>query len=52
MEADAFWSLFWDYEAVDGNGYVHSVVQPQMESLDIISMEDDDAIVALMNSRK
>lgn len=29
MEAEAFWELFKDYEEDGGNGYIHSVVQPQ-----------------------
>lgn len=36
MEADAFWELFGDYEDADGNGYVHTVVQPAMNLLKII----------------
>lgn len=36
MEAEAFWHLFSDYEQLDGNGYMHSVVKPAMESLTII----------------
>ena len=35
MEADAFWHLFSDYEQLDGNGYMHTVVKPAMESLTI-----------------
>ena len=30
MEADAFWKIFKDYEDLDGDGYVHSEVQPAM----------------------
>nr|DAF09927.1 MAG TPA: hypothetical protein [Caudoviricetes sp.] len=52
MEAAAFWSLFDDYEAVDGNGYVHSVVQPSMQSLEVIEMDDADNIAHLMANRK
>lgn len=52
MEADAFWSLFSDYEDIGGNGYVHSVVQPAMQSLDIIEMDNTDGISSLMSSRK
>lgn len=36
MEAEAFWHLFSDYEQLDGNGYMHTVVKPAMESLTII----------------
>ena len=37
MEADAFWHLFKDYENLEGNGYMHTVVKPAMEALTIIS---------------
>lgn len=40
MEAEAFWALFNDYEAAGGNGYIHTVVQPAMNMLTVISMED------------
>lgn len=33
MEAEAFWSLFRDYEEAGGNGYMHTVVQPAMTEL-------------------
>ena len=36
MEAEAFWELFREYEEAGGNGYMHSVVQPEMERLDIV----------------
>lgn len=36
MESEAFWDLFRDYEADGGDGYIHSIVQPDMEKLDII----------------
>ena len=48
----AFWSLFDDYEAIGGNGYVHSVVQPAMQSLEVIEMDDVDNISHLTASRK
>ena len=52
MEATAFWSLFDDYETIGGNGYVHSVVQPAMQSLEVIEMDDADKIAHLMANRK
>lgn len=52
MEATAFWFLFDDYEAIGGNGYVHSVVQPSMQSLEVIEMDDADNISHLMANRK
>lgn len=36
MEAEAFWELFGDYEEAGGDGYMHTVVQPEMNKLDII----------------
>lgn len=51
MEAEAFWDLFRDYEDMDGNGYVHTEVQPAMNLLDIIEMTDVEKITELMHSR-
>lgn len=33
MEAEAFWHSYADYEALNGNGYMHTVVKPDMEKL-------------------
>lgn len=52
MEADAFWELFKDYEKLNGNGFMHSVVQPAMNTLYVVPMDDKDSIIELMNSRK
>lgn len=41
MEAEAFWELFHDYEDAGGDGYMHTVVQPEMEQLRIIEMPAD-----------
>lgn len=38
MESDAFWRLFKDYEAVGGDGYMHSTVQPAMNKLTVIDI--------------
>ena len=38
MESEAFWELFEEYEAAGGNGYMHSVVQPEMERLNVIEL--------------
>ena len=38
MEAEAFWELFRDYEDAGGNGYMHTIVQPEMERLTVIEM--------------
>lgn len=52
MEADSFWNLFKDYEEVNGNGYMHSVVQPDMNVLSVIEMDDHEEIKHLMESRR
>ena len=39
MESEAFWELFKDYEEAGGDGFMHSVVQPDMEKLTVIEME-------------
>lgn len=38
MESEAFWELFRDYEDADGNGYVHTVVLPEMEKLIVVEV--------------
>lgn len=38
MESEAFWELFKEYEEAGGNGYMHTVVQPEMERLLIIEV--------------
>lgn len=52
MEADAFWEIFKDYEIVDGDGHMHSTVQPAMRLLDVVKMEDAEKIAELMKSRR
>ena len=42
MEAEAFWELFGDYEAADGDGHIHTVVQPAMNLLKIVEMDEID----------
>ena len=37
MESEAFWELFSDYEDAGGDGYMHSEVQPAMNSLKVIN---------------
>lgn len=51
MEKEVFDKLFSDYEALDGNGFMHTVVQPAMEKLDVIGMTDPRLDV-LMKSRR
>ena len=38
MESDAFWQLFKDYEELNGDGYMHTEVQPAMNKLTVIDM--------------
>ena len=38
MEAEAFWELFGDYEKAGGDGYMHTIVQPEMNKLPIIDV--------------
>ena len=38
MESEAFWELFREYEEADGDGYMHTDVQPAMERLTVIDM--------------
>lgn len=51
MEAEAFWEIFHDYEDMDGNGYVHTEVQPRMNLLEIIELNDVERVAELMKSR-
>lgn len=39
MEAEAFWDMFKDYEDAGGDGFMHSVVQPDMEKLTVVEMD-------------
>lgn len=52
MEASAFWDMFGDYEKNDGNGHMHTVVQPAMRALAVIPMEEQDKVTELMQSRR
>lgn len=51
MERDAFFDLIKDYESLNGNGHVHSVVIPEMNKLDVILMADKKAVEELFHSR-
>lgn len=51
MESEAFWELFKDYEEAGGNGYVHSEVQPAMNLLELVEMDDTERVTQLMKSR-
>lgn len=51
MEADVFWSSFSDYEKLNGNGFMHSDVQPAMNALEVIRMDDQERLASLYASR-
>lgn len=52
MEKEAFDKLFKDYEDLGGNGFMHTIVEPAMASLEVIDMGSQDRITELMKSRK
>lgn len=52
MEHHAFFKLVKDYEALDGDDYVHSDVLPAMNRLAVIPMSDKEALLKLMQSRR
>ena len=51
MEHHSFFELVKDYESLGGNDYVHKVILPAMNQLDIISMDDLEAVKELYDSR-
>jgi hypothetical protein len=51
MERDAFFELIRDYESLNGNGHIHSVVIPDMNRLDVIPMTNKRAVEELFHSR-
>ena len=51
MEANAFWEQYATYKDHGGNGYMESVVKPEMNKLRVIPLSDVDAISELMESR-
>ena len=52
MEKDAFDKLFENYEELGGDGYIHSVVEPEMNNLEVIDMADTEGMNKLMKNRK
>lgn len=52
MERDAFNDLILDYESLNGNGHVHTVVIPEMNRLRVILMSDLQALAELFHSRE
>ena len=51
MEAHAFFALVKDYEELGGNDYVHSVVLPAVNELEIIPMTDVDRLTEMFRRR-
>lgn len=51
MEKHSFDELVRDYESLGGNDYVHKVILPDMVRLDVVSMEDLEAVKRLYESR-
>lgn len=40
MEAEAFWELFGEYEERGGDGFVHTEVQPAMNRLTVVEVDE------------
>jgi hypothetical protein len=51
LEKESFNKLLKDYEAVDGNGYIHSHVVPDLSTLIEIKMDDIEGLNKLYKSR-
>lgn len=52
MEHHSFFELVKDYEALGGNDYVHKVILPAMNELDIIPVTNLNKLKELYNSRQ
>lgn len=52
MERDAFNDLISDYESLNGNGHIHTVVIPEMHTLRVIPMTDLESLTKLFHSRE
>jgi F0F1-type ATP synthase membrane subunit b/b' len=52
MERDAFNDLIADYEELNGNGHIHTVVIPDMHKLRVIPMTDLKSLAELFHSRE
>lgn len=52
MERDSFNELIKDYESLNGNGHIHTVVIPEMNLLRVILMTDTEALAELFHSRE
>ena len=51
MEHHAFFELVKDYEDLGGNDFVHSVVLPAMNTLEVVMMSNKLRLAELMSSR-
>ena len=51
MEHHSFFELIKDYEALGGNDYVHKVILPEMNRLDVIPMSNLEALKEMYDSR-
>ena len=51
MESQSFWSMFADYEALDGDGYIHTTVEPGMRALEVVDMNDFQKVAEVMKAR-
>lgn len=52
MERDSFNELIKDYESLNGDGHIHTVVIPDMHKLRVILMTDSEALAELFHSRE
>ena len=52
MESEAFWEVFGEYEEAGGDGHMHTVVQPEMNLLRVIDIDDAASVAELMRHRK
>ena len=52
MERDSFNELIKDYESLNGNGHIHTVVIPEMNRLRVILMTDTETLAELFHSRE
>lgn len=52
MERDSFNELIKDYESLNGDGHIHTVVIPDMHKLRVILMTDTKALAELFHSRE
>ena len=52
MEAEAFCDLLKEYEDAGDGGYIHIAVQPAMNLLKVIDIEDAVSVLRLTDSRK